>query len=84
MAVAQSNWDYIKDTFETAYSEEVVYDKEDKTIDITLKPEKLIGEKLVLLFVFIGFSENYKKKIRPLKRSFNSVTIFKILKHNPS
>ncbi|MEZ4838754.1 hypothetical protein [Flavobacterium sp.] len=83
LAVAQSNWDYINDTFETAYSEEVVYDKEDKTIDITLKPEKLKGDKLVLLFVFIGFSENYKKKIRPLKRSFNSVIIQQILKHNP-
>ena len=83
LAVAQSNWDYINDTFETAYSEEVVYNKEDKTIDITLKPEKLKGDQLVLLFVFIGFSENYKKKIRPLKRSFNSVTIQQILKHNP-
>jgi hypothetical protein len=83
LAVAQSNWDYINDTFETAYSEEVVFDKEDKTIDITLKPEKLKGDQLVLLFVFIGFSEKYKKTIRPLKRSFNSVTIHQILKHNP-
>lgn len=84
LAVAQTNWDYINDTFETAYSEEITFEKEAKTIDITLHPEKLKGEKLVLLYVFIGFSEKYKKKIKPLKRSFNSVTIQQILKYNPS
>ncbi len=83
LAIAQTNWDYEKNTFETAYSEEVTFEKEAKTIDIMLHPEKLTGEKLVLLYVFIGFSEKYKKKIKPLKRSFNSVTIQHILKHNP-
>ena len=83
LAVAQTNWDYDKDTFETAYSEEVTFEKEDKTIDITLHPEKLKGDKLVLLYVFVGFSEKYKKTVRPLKRSFNSVTIQQVLKHNP-
>jgi hypothetical protein len=83
LAVAQTNWDYEKDTFETAYSEEITFEKEDKTVEVSLHPEKLNGEKLVLLYVFIGFSEKYKKKIRPLKRSFNSVTIQKIIKHNP-
>lgn len=83
LAVAQTNWDYEKDTFETAYSEEITFEKEDKTVEVSLHPEKLNGEKLVLLYVFIGFSEKYKKKIRPLKRSFNSVTIQQILKHNP-
>ena len=83
LAVAQTNWDYINDSFETAYSEEVTFEKEDKTIDISFSPEKLKGDKLVLLFVFIGFSEKYKKTVRPLKRSFNSVTIQQILKHNP-
>jgi hypothetical protein len=84
LAVAQTNWDYEKDTFETAYSEEVTFEKENITIDISLHPEKLKGDKLVLLYVFVGFSEKYKKTIRPLKRSFNSVTIHQILKHNPS
>jgi hypothetical protein len=83
LAVAQTNWNYQNDTFETAYSEEVTFEKEDKTIDISLHPEKLKGDKLVLLFVFLGFSEKYKKTVRPLKRSFNSVTIQQILKHNP-
>ncbi len=83
LAVAQTNWDYDKDTFETAYSEEVTFEKEDKTIDISLHPEKLKGDKLVVLYVFLGFSEKYKKTVRPLKRSFNSVTIQQILKHNP-
>jgi hypothetical protein len=78
LAVAQTNWDYEKDTFETAYSEEVTFEKEDKTIDITLHPDKL-----VLLYVCLGFSEKYKKIDKPLKRSFNSVTIQQVLKHNP-
>ena len=81
-AVALSHWDYKLETYNTTYSEEVILEKKEQTLDLCLKPTALQADKLVLLFVFLSFSENYKNKIRPLKRSFNSVTIQQVLKHS--
>lgn len=81
-AVALAHWDYELGTYNTTYSEEVMFEKQDQNIDICLKPNDIQGDKLVMLFVFLSFSEKQKNKIRPLKRSFNSVSIQQVLKHN--
>lgn len=37
-AVALSHWDYELGTYNTSYSEEVMFEKQDQTIDLNLKP----------------------------------------------
>ena len=75
LAIARTNWMYLENKFETNYSEEIVLKKEDKTKTIELKVEKPREEQLQLVFLFIGFSVQERKKTKELKRANNTVSI---------
>lgn len=78
IAIAHANWNYLENKFETHYSEEIILKKEEETLTLKLttdyqepKTEKTIQ----LLYLFIGFSIQERKKVKELKRSNNTVTI---------
>lgn len=77
IAIARSNWDYINDKFTTEYSEEIIIVKDEKATSINLKTNIQIPleNELQLVFLFIGFSIQDRKKIKELKRSNNTVSI---------
>lgn len=74
-AVASANWNYEENKFTTEYSEEIIINKEDKPTDIVLKTQQPEGKELKLVFLFIGFSIQERKKVKELKRSNNTVSI---------
>ena len=78
LAIANANWNYIENKFETHYSEEIVFQKEEGTQTIILTTEKLRTETenaIQLTYLFIGFSTQERKKTKELKRANNTVTI---------
>lgn len=75
LAIASANWNYIENKFTTCYSQEITIEQNENTSDISLQVEKIEGEHLQLLFVFIGFSSIDRKKIKELKRANNTVSI---------
>lgn len=75
LAIATANWNYIENKFTTEYSEELILNKEQKPIDIVLKTQQPQGNDLKLVFIFIGFSIQERKKVKELKRSNNTVAI---------
>ena len=75
-----ANWNYTDNKFETLYSQEVVLKKEEETQTIILTTDKLKTEtetenSIQLLYLFIGFSTQERKKTKELKRANNTVTI---------
>ena len=75
IAIAKSNWDYVNNTFETEYSQERIIEKEETTTTITLQVNNPQGNKIQLVYLFIGFSIKDRKKIIELKRINNTVSI---------
>lgn len=75
IAIARANWDYIQDTFTTEYSDEIIINKEEKATSINLKTNIPTENQLQLVFLYIGFSTQDRKKSKELKRSNNTVTI---------
>jgi hypothetical protein len=75
LAVATANWNYEENKFCTEYSEELIINKEEKPTDIVLKTKQPEGNELKLVFLFIGFSIQERKKVKELKRSNNTATI---------
>jgi len=81
LAIATANWDFEKDTHETSYSEERVLDKESVKQNILLSTTKPKGNDVHLIFLFIGFSKQERKKHKMLHRKNNTSTI--IAHYNP-
>lgn len=75
LAIARSNWDYQENKFTTEFSEEIILKKEDEITIIKLQTNIPEGNHLQLLYLFIGFSIQDRKKTKELKRSNNTVTI---------
>ena len=78
IAMALANWDYVEGTFETHYSQEEIIQKEQEiqTIILTTANEKPKTENSIqLLYLFIGFSIQDRKKTKELKRINNTVAI---------
>lgn len=79
LAIALSNWRYSENQFETHYSEEIVLKKDDETKSIKLTTNNLqhinTENTIQLLYLFIGFSIQERKKTKELKRSNNTATI---------
>lgn len=78
VAIAKADWNYIDNKFETHYSQEVVLKKDEvqQTIKLTTENQELKTESnMQLLYLFIGFSIQERKKRKELKRSNNTVTI---------
>jgi len=78
IAIAQSNWYYLENKFETHYSEEVILRKEEEKQTIKISSdykEPKTENNIQLVFLFIGFSIQDRKKTKELKRSNNTVSI---------
>jgi hypothetical protein len=72
---ASANWDFENDTYDTCYSDEMILDKESAKQTIVLTTNKPKGNNLCLLFLFIGFSKQERKKQKFLHRKYNTTTI---------
>lgn len=78
IAIALTNWDYVEGKFETHYSQEVIVQKEAEIQTIILPtetPEQQTENNIQLLYLFIGFSIQHRKKTKELKRINNTVSI---------
>ncbi|MGL2964596.1 hypothetical protein ACSVH2_12310 [Flavobacterium sp. RSB2_4_14] len=78
IAIAHANWNYIDNKFETCYSQEVIMHKEEEPQTLVFTTESAIQNTagtIQLLYLFIGFSIQERKKIKELKRSNNTVSI---------
>ena len=81
LAIANANWNYLENKFETHYSQEVALKKEEETQTIILTTETVTETEtetqncIQLVYLFIGFSTQERKKTKELKRANNTVTI---------
>lgn len=75
IAIASANWNYLENKFTTVYSEEIILTKEEKPTNIILQTKQPEGNDLKLVFIFIGFSIQDRKKVKELKRINNTVSI---------
>ena len=78
LAIATANWNYSDNKFETHYSQEIIIKKEAESQSIILTSENrepTTNNNIQLLYLFIGFSTQERKKTKELKRANNTVTI---------
>lgn len=75
VAIASANWNFIENKFTTEYSEEIILNKEEKPTNILLETKQPEGNDLKLVFLFIGFSIQERKKVKELPRINNTVSI---------
>ena len=75
IAIARANWNYEENNFTTVYSEEIIIKKDESTTNIKLQTTIPEDNNLQLVFLFIGFSIQDRKKTTELKRSNNTVSI---------
>ena len=85
IVVATSHWDYEKNSFETCYSQEMAFNKEDTTLKLQLNTETPTLDGLKITAVLIAFSEFYRRRYKPLKRARNSTAFIAVspLSQNP-
>ena len=78
VAIAKANWNYVENKFEIHYSQEMILHKEEEmqTLSlITANEKQKTDNSIQLLYLFIGFSTQERKKTKELKRASNTVTI---------
>lgn len=78
LGLAHARWNYEAGNFETDYSREVVLQKEEvtQTIKLTTNYQASDSENTMqLVFLFIGFSIQERKKTKELKRINNTISI---------
>jgi len=75
IAIARANWDYENNTFDTAYSDEYTFEIDSPTNNCEIKVGQPKGNNLQLLYVYIGFSKQDRKKTTLLKRINNTVSL---------
>lgn len=78
LAIAVSDWNLTAGSWETCYSEEITIAKTEKPQKITLTAESPESQNWVFGWIFIGFSEKTRRTLKPLKRSHNTVTLYKV------
>ena len=81
IAMANANWDYVNNTFDTCYSPEIKLAKESETQTLTLSTENPHGNNLLLTYLYIAFAKQERRKYKLLHRRNNTVSI--IACHNP-
>ena len=77
-AVATCHWNYETNTFETCFSEEMIFEKEEPTRTLTLKTETPTQIGLKITALLITFSEYYRRRFKPLKRGLNTCTFIHV------
>ncbi|ESU25974.1 hypothetical protein FLJC2902T_29870 [Flavobacterium limnosediminis JC2902] len=74
LQMAVADWDATTETFETNYSEEITLEKNQKT-DILLKTDTLEGKNWKIVYLYIGFALQQRRKFKILHRKNNTATI---------
>lgn len=74
-AAAVASWDYVNNTFETIYSEDVIVAKTNDVKDISLSLTRPEHMGLKLVFFFVGFAKQERKKYALLHRVYNTATV---------
>ncbi|WP_290819757.1 hypothetical protein [Flavobacterium sp.] len=80
--LAIANWNYIEDTFENQYSNEIILEKTDADAPLEFQLNKLQTKDLWIAFIFIGFSNKERRKTKPLHKKWNTATIIEIQNFN--
>jgi hypothetical protein len=78
LGIAHSYWNYVDGSFETHYSKEVLLKNEEgaQTIKLTTDCQEVVIENSIqLVFFFVGFSMQERKKTKELKRINNTISI---------
>jgi hypothetical protein len=78
LGIAHAHWNFVAGSFETYYSREVIIEKEEEiqTIKLTVEDQALDTENSIqLVFLFVGFSIQERKKTKEMKRINNTISI---------
>jgi hypothetical protein len=75
IAIARTSWNFMENKFTTEYSEELIIEKQEKTSNLLLNTKTTNENEFNMVYLFIGFSFQDRKRTKELKRSNNSVTI---------
>ncbi|EIA07093.1 hypothetical protein [Flavobacterium frigoris] len=75
LSSATANWDFENDSFDSCYSDEIILTKESEKQTLILQTNKPMGNHLYLIFLFIGFAKQERKKYKMLHRKNNTTTI---------
>ncbi len=78
LCVGRTKWDFESLDFVTLYSEAFSFEKENTLVDLNLTVAEPEGKGHSLLYFYIGFSEKQRKRIVPLKRIHNTVSLCKV------
>lgn len=78
LQIAIANWDCTKDQFENHYSNEIILEKTNTKTNLDFKIEPLQTKDLWIAYLFIGFSNKERRKIKPLHKKWNTTTIIAI------
>lgn len=80
--LAIANWNYKEDKFENHYSNEIILEKNDSEAQLEFQINKLQTKDLWIAYLFIGFSNKERRKIKPLHKKWNTTTIIGIQNFN--
>lgn len=73
--MAMANWDCVNDTYETAYSNEIVYEKKAGVCPLAFELALPENKNLWLAFIHIKFSSRIYNTLKVLPRRFNTTTL---------
>ncbi|CAM3732683.1 hypothetical protein FSS13T_22400 [Flavobacterium saliperosum S13] len=79
LQMATADWDPVNEGFTTNYSEEVTF-KKCHNGTVTLQTEIPNGNNWKISFLFIGFAIQERRKLKPLHRKNNTITIITCFK----
>lgn len=78
LCVGRSKWDFENPNFVTHYSEAFTFEKENTLVDLNFTVAEPEGKGHSLLYFYIGFAGKQRKRIVPLKRINNTVSLCKV------
>lgn len=78
LSLCASNWDYDNDAFETTYGDTLHIKKNDGLHTFALECEASLTTKCQLIFLHAGFSNEFRGRLKPLARKYNSAGIIGI------
>ena len=75
LQIAIANWNYEEETFQTLYSNQLTFEKQNKKQTINWSIETPHEKNLWIAFICISFSNKIRKKTKPVHKKFNTATI---------
>lgn len=82
LQLAIANWNCTEDTFENHYSNEIILERSNTLAPLAFQLSTPQTNDLWIAFIFIGFSNKERRKMKPLHKKWNTTTIIGILNFN--